>query len=137
MRRLGFLIATGALCLAIGGAQAQPTANTAPPAGGGMGPQMMGGYGAGCPGGQGGGHGHMGCGAGGQTRAGPGSTMGWSLMTPQERQQHQAKMMSFTNAKDCRAYVAEHHRLMAERAKQRGMAVPPTPMHDPCAGLTD
>ena len=137
MHRLGLLIVTCASCLVIGEAQAQPSGNTAPPPGAGMGPQVMGGYGGGCPGGQGGGYGHMGCGAGGPMRSGPGYTMGWSLMTPQERQAHRAKMMSFTNAKDCRAYVAEHHRLMAERAKQRGMAIPSTPMHDPCAGLSD
>lgn len=134
MRRLGLVVAS-AFFLVVGVAQAQPAGNTASPPSGGMGPQMMGGYGAGCPGGQG--AGHMGCGAGGQMRVGPGYTMGWSMMTPQERQEHQAKMMSFTNAKDCRAYVAQHHEQMAARAKQRGMAVPPTPMHDPCAGLKD
>lgn len=80
---------------------------------------------------------HMGGGMGDGMRAGPGYTMGWSLMTPQERQENRAKMMSFTSAKECRAYVEQHHKLMAERAKQRGMAIPPNPMHDPCVGLKD
>lgn len=130
--RLLALSAAG--CLAFGVAQAQTpgsagnTTPTTPPAGAtGMGP-----HGAG----MGGPHG-MGPGMQGGMHAGPGNTMGWSMMTPEERKEHQAKMMSFTNAKDCRAYVEQHHRLMAERAKQRGMAMPATPMHDPCAGLKD
>jgi len=68
---------------------------------------------------------------------GPNDTMGWSMMSPQERQEHRAKMMSFTSAKECRAYVAQHHRLMQERAKARGASIPPSPMHDPCSGLKD
>lgn len=130
--RIRLVALSSALCLAIGTAQAQPAANNPPTSGAaapgpgpgpGMGPHMGGGMG---PGGMG--HG---------MRAGPGYTMGWSLMTPQERQENQAKMMSFTSAKECRAYVEQHHKLMTERAKQRGVAIPPNPMHDPCAGLKD
>lgn len=120
------LALSGALCLGLSAAVAQPAGNTttgAPPTG--MGPHMGQGMGPGP---------HMG---GGGMRGGPGTTMGWSLMTPEERREHQAKMMSMKSGKECRAYVEQHHRQMAERAKQRGGSMPPAPMHDPCAGLPD
>ena len=78
----------------------------------------------------------MGPGSGGMgMHRGAQSTHGWSMMTPEERQAHMSKMHSFTTAKDCRAYVAEHHALMLERAKQRGVTIPAEPPRDPCAGL--
>ena len=124
MRTIRLLLVSGALCLWFGAAQAQQAGNTtaAPPASG-----VRGGMGMGP---------HMGGGPMGM-RGGPGDTAGWSLMTPEERRQHHAKMMSFTRAKDCRAYVDQHHRLMVERASQRGVAIPAKPMHDPCDGLKD
>lgn len=62
-------------------------------------------------------------------------TYGWSMMTAEERQAHDARMQGFTDRKSCEAYVAEHHRLMSERAAQRGMGMPAQPRRDPCAGL--
>ncbi|HEY9217045.1 MAG TPA: hypothetical protein VIO94_03280 [Phenylobacterium sp.] len=84
-----------------------------------------------------GGAGHgMGPGGGGMgMHMGAQSTPGWSMMTPEERQEHMTKMRSFTTAKDCRAYVAQHHALMAERAKRQGSTMPAEPPRDPCAGL--
>jgi len=58
--------------------------------------------------------------------AGPGprfndrTTPGWSLMTAQERREHQERMRAFTSYEECNAYMVEHHKLMAERAKARG-----------------
>lgn len=68
-------------------------------------------------------------------RSGAQNTYGWSMMTQTERQEHMAKMHGFTTRAECRAYVAEHHKLMVERAKQRGMSMPAEPRRDPCAGL--
>lgn len=129
MRGVRLLVLSGAFGLSFMAAQAQPSGNATapqPPASGSMGPGMHGGTGMGP---------HMGGAMGQGMRGGPGDTVGWSLMTPEEQRQHHAKMMSFTDAKDCRAYVDQHHRLMVERAKQRGVTMPATPMHDPCAGL--
>lgn len=74
----------------------------------------------------------MGPAAGG---AGPGRMYGWSLMTPQERTEHRQKMQAFDNYDACTAYVAEHHKLMAARAKEKGVALPAAPMRDMCARL--
>lgn len=60
----------------------------------------------------------------GPWRASEENTRGWQLMTPEERIEHQSRIRGFTNYEECRAYQLEHHRLMAERAKQRGMALP-------------
>jgi len=133
MRSLGTLAMSAALSLAwVAAAHAQQSGNATtatPPASGAMGPGMHGGAGMGP---------HMGRGAMGPgMRGGPGDTAGWSMMSPDERRQHHAKMTSFTRAKACRVYVDQHHRLMAERAKQRGVNMPSAPMHDPCAGLPE
>lgn len=68
-------------------------------------------------------------------RFGPDNTPGWGLMTPAERSAHRDKMHSFKTEGECRAYVDEQHRLMGERAKERGRSLPAQPRHDPCAGL--
>lgn len=68
-------------------------------------------------------------------RGGAQAAYGWSMMTPAERQEHMAKMQGFATRAECQAYVTEHHKLMAERAKQRGLSVPAEPRRDPCAGL--
>lgn len=72
--------------------------------------------------------------AGGPWRAEEGNTSGWALMSPEERLEHQAKVRGFTNYDDCRAYQVAHHRLMVERAEQRGLP-PPGGRHDFCARL--
>lgn len=78
----------------------------------------------------------MGPGAGhGAMRWGSDNTPGWSLMTPQERDQHREKMLAMKNQNDCKAYVAKHHEEMAARAKARGAKVPTMPRRDPCARL--
>ena len=50
---------------------------------------------------------------------GPNNAAGWSMMTPQERTAHQDKMHSFKTLEECKTYMAEHSKQMAERAKER------------------
>jgi hypothetical protein len=57
------------------------------------------------------------------------------MMTSQERQEHQDKMHSLTSADECRTYMEQHHRKMADRAKEKGVTLPTTPRRDACVGL--
>lgn len=68
-------------------------------------------------------------------RAGPRHTPGWSMMTPEERRQHQQQIANFKNADECRAYMTQHREQMAERAKARGTTMR-GPRHDMCAVAT-
>ncbi len=118
MRSLPLLIAAAALCAA-SSVSAQP--GPSPAASGASAPRMgmsMGGRG-----------GMMG------RRFGPDNTPGWAMMTPAERGTHRDRMHSFKTAAECRTYMDERHKLMSERAKERGRSVPATPRRDPCAGL--
>ncbi|HEU4662776.1 MAG TPA: hypothetical protein VFS55_01965 [Dokdonella sp.] len=74
-------------------------------------------------------------GAGQGQGRGQGRMYGWSLMTPQERTEHQQKMQSFDDYATCTAYVAEHHALLQARAKEKGVALPPAPRRDRCEHL--
>ena len=60
----------------------------------------------------------------GPWRASPSNTRGWQLMTPEERIEHQSRVRGFTDYDACEAYRAQHHELMAERARQRGLTLP-------------
>ncbi|HRD87933.1 MAG TPA: hypothetical protein PK752_06680 [Accumulibacter sp.] len=60
----------------------------------------------------------------GPWRASETNTRGWQLMTPEERIEHQARIRGFRTYAECRSYQLEHHRLMAERARQRGLELP-------------
>lgn len=55
------------------------------------------------------------------------NTAGWQFMTPNERVEHQRRMRSFERYEDCRAYQAEHHALMAERAQKAGVTLEQKP----------
>ena len=116
MKTFGPLAVTAALLLAAAAASAQP--------GWGAGP----GPGASAPC----------CGPEGQGRMGgrwgPDFTSGWSMMTPAERQEHQARMASMTNYDECQAYADQHHQQMVDRAKGKG-PLSPQPHRDVCAGL--
>jgi hypothetical protein len=57
-------------------------------------------------------------------RFGPDVTPGWSMMTPEERTQHQEKMRSFKDAGACQAYMQEHQKRMHDRAQQQGKTLP-------------
>jgi hypothetical protein len=63
------------------------------------------------------------------------NTPGWSMMSRAERRQHHDKMMAMTDPAACSAYMEEHHAKMAERAKERGRALPAKPRSDACAAL--
>ena len=71
----------------------------------------------------------------GAMQPGPGNSPGWALMTPQERAEHRARLSGFTNVEDCTAYLAEHHALMLERARAKGVTLPATPRQDFCRQL--
>ncbi|MFZ4536169.1 hypothetical protein [Propionivibrio sp.] len=99
------------------------------------GPGMGGGMGGG-PGmqnaGQGAGQG-MGPGAGGGRgmRCNQGNTTGWSLMTPEERTEHQTKMRAVKTYDECKLLQTEHHAAMEVRAKEKGVTLP-TPRQNGC-----
>lgn len=57
-------------------------------------------------------------------RADDGNTRGWMLMSPQERIEHQGRVRGFTDYNACEAYRAEHHALMVQRARERGLDLP-------------
>jgi len=53
------------------------------------------------------------------------NTYGWQFMTPDERIEHQRHMRSFSSYEACKAYQAEHHARMAERARRAGVDLTP------------
>lgn len=63
-------------------------------------------------------------GARGPWRASAENTRGWQFMTPEERIEHQSRVRAFNTLEECRAYQQRHHKLMEERARERGVAVP-------------
>ncbi|MBB1090228.1 hypothetical protein HUU61_02890 [Rhodopseudomonas palustris] len=54
-------------------------------------------------------------------RADEDNTRGWQLMSQQERIDHQARVRSFTDYDTCKAYRKQHHELMEQRARERGL----------------
>lgn len=56
--------------------------------------------------------------------ANKGNTVGWQLMTPEERTEHQTKMRSFKTYDECKAYQEENHKQMEVRAKEKGVTLP-------------
>lgn len=60
----------------------------------------------------------------GPWRSDEGNTRGWQFMSPEERIDHQARIRGFKTFDECQAYRVEHHRLMAQRARQEGQILP-------------
>ncbi len=60
-----------------------------------------------------------------QTEAQP--IYGRQLMTDEERQAHRQKMRSLQTAEERQQYRQQHHKLMQERAQQRGVTLPEQP----------
>jgi hypothetical protein len=87
--------------------------------------------------GMGGGRGMSGAGTGmGMGEAGMAESMpGWSMMSEKEREEHRARMRSGMSAAECQRYMEEHHRMMSERAKERGVAPPGEMRPGMCAGM--
>lgn len=52
---------------------------------------------------------------------------GWQLMTQQERNEYRAKMRTMKTAEERERYRMEHHKMMQERAKERGVTLPEVP----------
>ena len=52
---------------------------------------------------------------------------GSQLMTPQEQSEHRAKMRAAKTAEEREQIRKEHHKLMQERAKERGVTLPDEP----------
>ncbi|MBV5299682.1 MAG: hypothetical protein JZU64_16530 [Rhodoferax sp.] len=88
------------------------------------------GIGAGNAGGQ------MGPGAGGMRgmRFGQNNTPGWTLMTTQERTEHQAKMRAVKTYDECKLLQAEQHAAMQARAKEKGVTLN-TPRQNGCDNM--
>ena len=49
---------------------------------------------------------------------------GWQLMTQQERNEYRSKMQSMHTMQEREQFRMEHHKLMQERAKERGVQLP-------------
>ena len=71
----------------------------------------------------------------GAARWGSDFTPGWSLMTPEERKDHQAHMRAMTTYDECKTYRDQYHEQMATRAKERGGKALAQPRRDACSGL--
>ncbi len=56
---------------------------------------------------------------------------GWSLMTPQERTEHQTKMHAVKTYDECKMLQDEHHKQMEARAKEKGVPLS-MPRHNGC-----
>jgi hypothetical protein len=65
-------------------------------------------------------------------RFGSSNTPGWSMMTRDERNTYRQQMLSAKSVEDCQAALADHRKLMEERARQRGGAGPRGPRNDMC-----
>ena len=107
----GVLLGTGAM------AQQGAGAGPGPGMGSGMGPGMGAGMGAGV------------------ARWGSDDTPGWSMMTEQERKEHQDRMRAMKTYEECKAYADQHREQMSTRAKERGGQALAQARRDPCAGL--
>ena len=68
------------------------------------------------------------------SRAGADQIPGWNMMTTQERQQFQRDMQSAKSPDQCRQVMDKHRQLMADRAKERGVATPTEPRRDGSRG---
>lgn len=52
------------------------------------------------------------------------NTVGWQLMSPAERTEHQNKMRNLKTYDECKSYQDEHHKQMEARAKEKGLTLP-------------
>ena len=68
----------------------------------------------------------QGQGMGGRAKAGrQGRAAGWSLMTEEERTAHQIKMRAVKTYDECKVLQADHRKMIEERAKEKGVTLPP------------
>jgi hypothetical protein len=71
----------------------------------------------------------------GPWRADDANTPGWKFMSQEERVEHQRRMRSFETFEACAAYQAEHHALIAERARRAGVELGPGKGRGTCEEL--
>ena len=64
------------------------------------------------------------------------NTYGWHVMTPDERKDHQAKIISFSSYSACKKYSEAHHKKMEERAREKRVDLPAVPV-DPCVWMRE
>lgn len=53
------------------------------------------------------------------------NTPGWTLMTAEERAEHQTKMRAVQTYEACKTLQNEHHQAMETRAKEKGITLRP------------
>lgn len=53
-----------------------------------------------------------------------GNTLGWSLMSSEERTAHREKMLAAKTYEECKTIQSEHHQAMEGRAKEKGLSLP-------------
>jgi hypothetical protein len=63
------------------------------------------------------------------------NTEGWSMMTPEERAQHQTAMRAVKTPEECQAMLDKHHTEMQARAKAKGQTTHEMSPHAACAPL--
>jgi hypothetical protein len=63
------------------------------------------------------------------------NTEGWSMMSAEERQQHQAAMRAVKTPAECQAMLDKHHAEMMARAKAKGQTTHAMSPHAACAPL--
>ncbi|MEO1765755.1 hypothetical protein [Thiobacter aerophilum] len=51
------------------------------------------------------------------------NTPGWTLMSAEERAEHQKKMLAAKTYDECKAIQEEHHKAMEARAKEKGVTL--------------
>jgi len=59
------------------------------------------------------------------------NTYGWQLMTPDERREHQARLIRFTEYDACIEYLESHRSKIDEKAGKAGIKVPAV-TNNPC-----
>jgi hypothetical protein len=119
MKAMKFWFLAAGVLLGASGAMAQQGAGAGPGPGAGMGAGMGTGPGA----------------AAGGVRWGSDDTPGWSMMTEQERKEHQERMRAMKTYDECKAYADQHREQMNARAKERGGQALAQVRRDPCGGL--
>lgn len=68
-------------------------------------------------------------------RAGRYFTPGWSLMSAEERKEHEEHMSNIKSEEECKSYLAQHHEKMAERAKEKDGKILGKPWRDACGAF--
>lgn len=57
------------------------------------------------------------------------NSIGWSLMTPDERAAHRQRMLSAKTYEECKTIQADQHRKMETRAREKGVTLQSPPQN--------